>query len=446
MGTARTPPSRQSLRALDVTNFALADVRDGLGPYLAIYLSTRSFDPSAIGIAMSAMGIATVLAQTPAGELIDRIRHKRLAIVTAAIAVGAGSLAMARWPSVPVILWSQALIGIAAAVFPLAITAITLGLVGHAALARQTGRNEACNHAGNVAAACLAGVIGNYIAYEGIFYLLAAMCAATAISTLFIRKEEIDHELARGSEALTNDAAGHGTADSPRGPDQPMAKAERISSIGELLADRRIRNFSTAVVLFHFANAAMLPLVGQKLTTGHNGGAAGYMSACIIVAQLVMVPVAIAGSRLADSWGRRAAFLVGFAVLPVRGLLYTLTTDPCLLVAVQVLDGLGAGIFGVVGVLVIADLTRGTGRFNLVQGALAAATGIGAALSNLITGFVVEAAGYNAGFLTLTAIAMMALVFFSFAVPETRPLAGEGDYTAGEFTGGRRSLSAAPTI
>ena len=128
--------------------------------------------------------------------------------------------------------------------------------------------------------------------------------------------------------------------------------------------------FSTAVVLFHFANAAMLPLVGQKLTAGRMNGAAGYMSACIIAAQLVMVPVAIVASRLADSWGRRAVFLAGFAVLPVRGVLYTLTTNPSALVAVQLLDGIGAGIFGVVGVLVIADLTRGTGRFNLVQGAL----------------------------------------------------------------------------
>ena len=319
MGTARTSPSRQSFRALDFVNFALADVRDGLGPYLAIYLGTRNFDPAAIGIAMSAMGIATVAAQTPAGELIDRTWHKRLAIVAAAIAVGAGALAMVLRPAYPVIVTSQAAIGVAAAVFAPAITAITLGLVGHAAPAKQTGRNEAFNHAGNVAAACLAGAIGDFIAYEGIFYLLAAMCAATAISTLFIRKEEIDHELARGSDALANDALGDGAPDSPPGPDRPTAKAQRVAGVGELLADRRILTFSTAVVLFHLANAAMLPLVGQKLTTGHVNGAASYMSACIIVAQLAMVPVAIVASHLADSWGRRVVFLVGFAVLPVAG-------------------------------------------------------------------------------------------------------------------------------
>ena len=127
--------------------------------------------------------------------------------------------------------------------------------------------------------------------------------------------------------------------------------------------------FSASVVLFHFANAAMLPLAGQKLSHGHDRGAAGYMSACIIAAQLVMVPVALLASRLAVSWGRRPVFLIGFAVLPVRGVLYTMTSSPYALVAIQLLDGIGAGIFGVVGTLVIADLTRGTGRFNLMQGA-----------------------------------------------------------------------------
>ncbi len=83
-------------------------------------------------------------------------------------------------------------------------------------------------------------------------------------------------------------------------------------------------------------------------------------------------------------------FLVGFAVLPIRGVLYTLTDDPTLLVAVQLLDGIGAGIFGVVGVLVIADLTRGTGRFNLMHGALATATGLGASASHMLTGMIVS--------------------------------------------------------
>ncbi|MBV8233229.1 MAG: MFS transporter, partial [Planctomycetaceae bacterium] len=124
-------------------------------------------------------------------------------------------------------------------------------------------------------------------------------------------------------------------------------------------------------------------------------------------------------SRLIESWGRKPVFLIGFAVLPIRGLLYTLGTHPYFLVAVQLLDGIGAGVFGVVGVLVIADLTKGTGRFNLMQGVLATAVGIGASLSNLMTGFVVHARGFDAGFFALSAIAALALLFSWWAVPET---------------------------
>jgi MFS family permease len=181
--------------------------------------------------------------------------------------------------------------------------------------------------------------------------------------------------------------------------------------------------FAASVVLFHFANAAMLPLVGQKLAAGSDSGAAGSMAAAIIAAQLVMIPVALAASRLAETWGRKPVFLVGFLVLPARGVFYTLSANASYLVAVQLLDGIGAGIFGVVGVLMIADLTRGTGRFSFMQGALATATGLGAALSNVVTGAEVQSAGFDAGFLVLAMIAAVALIYFAFAVPETRPSA-----------------------
>lgn len=177
--------------------------------------------------------------------------------------------------------------------------------------------------------------------------------------------------------------------------------------------------------MFHFANAAMLPLVGQKAADGIKVGAAATMAACIIAAQVVMIPVAIATSRFAASRGRRPVFLVGFFILPVRGLLYCVSVHPAYLVAVQLLDGIGAGIFGVVSVLVVADLTKGTGRFNLTQGALATATGLGAGLSNLIAGYVVKAAGFNAGFFMLSGIAAVAAIFFAVAMPETKP-EGEG--------------------
>lgn len=191
-------PSKKSLRALDFLNVFLADVRDGVGPYLGIYLkSSHNWNPAQIGMATAASSIATVIAQTPAGALIDRLRQKRMSIVVAAVLVSIGCMSIALLPAFPVIIASQVLIGGAAAVFPPAIAAITLGLVGHSRLDRRVGRNQSFNHAGNLLAATLAGLIGQFVARKGIFFLVAVMAIGSAISVLMIREKEIDHELAR---------------------------------------------------------------------------------------------------------------------------------------------------------------------------------------------------------------------------------------------------------
>ncbi len=396
-------PSSTSIRALDGLNFFLADVRDGMGPFLGTFLREHHhWDAGRVGIALAASQIGTVLAQTPAGALIDRIKGKRLAVAVAAAVVAAGCVLLYLVPTLPVVMAAQTAIGAAAAIFPPAVAAITLGLVGRAVMPRQTGRNEAYNHGGNVVAAALAGACAYFLGYGAMFFLVAAMAAASAGAVVLIREREIDHDLARGADESDDD--GH-----------------EVVGVLELFKDRRILIFVASAVLFHFANAAMLPLVGQKSSDGLKDGAAVVMSACIIAAQVVMIPVALAASRLSASWGRKPVFLIGFAVLPIRGLLYCLSINPIYLVAVQLLDGIGAGIFGVVSVLVVADLTKGTGRFNLTQGALATATGVGAGLSNLVAGFVVQGAGFDAGFIMLAAIAAAGSVFFAVAMPETRP-------------------------
>ena len=248
-------------------------------------------------------------------------------------------------------------------------------------------------------AAVLAGVVGTWLGYWAIFYLVAGMAVASAMSVLLIRTRDIDHAVARGAKDRSE---------------------QGVESVGALVRDRRLLFFLGAMFLFHFANAAMLPLVGQKVSDGHPETAAALMSACIIAAQVVMVPVALAAGGLADEWGRKKVFMLAFAVLPFRGLAYILSTNPVYLVAVQLLDGIGAGIYGVVGVVVISDLTRGSGRFNLAIGALATVAGLGAAASNLIVGFVAQAGGFNAGFAFLATVAAVGLLFFAVMIPETR--------------------------
>jgi MFS family permease len=187
-----------------------------------------------------------------------------------------------------------------------------------------------------------------------------------------------------------------------------------------LLKEHPLIIFLICAVLFHFANAAMLPLLGEMLAKGHGRSSMMFMSACVVTTQFVITLIAAWSGRKAGSWGRKPLLLIAFGVLPIRAVLYTLTSNTAALVAIQILDGVGAGIFGVVSVLVIADLTQGSGRFNITLGAIGTAVGIGAALSQTIAGTIVHHFSFNAGFLFLAAVAATAFTILYFFMPETR--------------------------
>jgi MFS family permease len=393
---------------LDWLNFFLADVKDGLGPFLAIYLlSSQHWDPGKIGVVMMIAGVATVAARTPFGAFVDWTRWKRGLMVVAAVAVAVGALAMSFLPNFWLIAVAQAAIGSADAIFPSAIGAISLGIVGPKMFTRRIGRNEAFNHAGNAFTAIVAGVAGWLVAPGAVLWLIAALAAASIWAALAIDPGSIDHDVARGSD---------------------KDRDEQPSGLRVLLECKPLLIFTAAITLFHFANAAMLPLLGEKLAQTHKGSETLFMAACIITAQIVMVPMAMLVGRKADAWGRKPIFLVGFGVLPIRGVLYTLTQNPYALVSIQILDGIGAGIFGALFFIVIADLTKGTGRYNLAQGAASACWGLGAALSNSAAGFIVDVAGYWAAFLFLGAAALAAFLLLWIAMPETgrSPASTEG--------------------
>lgn len=399
------PSARRALRGLDWANFFLADVRDGLGPYLAIYLLIQQrWDEASIGVVMTVMGVATIVAQTPAGALIDATRRKRAVMVAATALLSAACLGIVVAPTFWVVATAKGIMGVAASVFPPAIAAITLGIVGPSAFTARTGRNEAFNHAGNATAAGLAALTAWWLSPVAVFYLLVLCASGGVAATLAIPASAIDHDRARGF--------------ADRGGD-----AERPAGFTVLLESRPLLVFAASVTLFHFANAAMLLMVGEKLALGHAAAGIGYMSACIVIAQAVMVPVALLVGRNADRWGHKPIFLVALLVLPLRGILYTLADQPAWLLAVQALDGVGAGIFGALFPVVVADLTRGTGRFNVSQGAIATAQGIGAALSTTVAGVIQVRGGYAAAFLVLSTIALAGAALFALAMPPARSAA-----------------------
>ncbi|MET0259300.1 MAG: MFS transporter, partial [Methylobacterium sp.] len=176
--TGARQPSSRSLRGLDAMNFFLADVRDGLGPYLAIYLLAvrgpdQGWNEATIGLVMTIAGIAGLIAQTPAGALIDRTNRKRSIVIAAAVAVTLSCLALPFVSNFYVVAATQSLAGIAGAIFPPAIAAITLGVVGPKMFAKQVGRNEGFNHAGNAASAMIAGGSAYFFGPIVVFWLMA---------------------------------------------------------------------------------------------------------------------------------------------------------------------------------------------------------------------------------------------------------------------------------
>jgi MFS family permease len=403
-------PSDRSRRGLDGINFLMADVRDGVGPYLSVYLkNARHWDAGEIGLAMGASSIAAAICQIPAGLLVDGTRAKRLLIGASGLTVGLGCLLIVLFPHFWTVIAAQAMLGAASAIIPPAIAALSLGLVGRRLLDGRVSRNEGFNHAGNLLAAVLAGALGQYFGYHWIFYLVCAFAVACAAIVTLINPMEIDHERARGGE-------------------DPANKCEPIP-LRDLLRRRDLIIFLASVVLFHFGNAAMLPMAGQVLAQKHPGEDAIALSACIIAAQFVMVGVAWSvGRASARGVGRKPIFMVALAVLPIRGTLFSFTSSPYAVVGIQLLDGVAAGIFGVVSVLIASDLMRGTGRFNLAQGLTALAVGMGASLSNATAGFVVQWFGYPGGFLYLAVIAGCALAFFALLMPETKDAASYGHF------------------
>jgi MFS family permease len=390
--------------SLDAINFLLSDVRGALGPYLNVFLVTQQhWSQSQVGLVTTVSGLLGLAVQTPIGAAIDETHAKRGLIVLALAVLAIGATAIFAMPSFWPVAIANSFIALAGDVFGPAVAALTLGLYARKQLARRMGRNSAFDHAGNVAIALVAGVVGYAFSQRAVFLLVPVFSVLAGIAVLSIPAAAVDNDRARDLEE-GSDASG-----------TPV----KTAGYSVLFGSRPLVVFGLCVMLFHLANAAMLPLVGQKLAAAYPEEATAMMSACIVAAQMVMAPIALLVGRTADSWGRKPLFLAGFAILPIRAVLYTFSDNSFWLVGVQLLDGVGAGIFGALTPLVIADIMRGTGRYNLAQGAVATVQGIGASVSGLIAGVIVDHYGYTVTFLSLGAVAALALIVFAVGMPET---------------------------
>jgi MFS family permease len=395
-------PSVDSLRGLDWFIFFLADVQTGFGPFISVYLTSQKWTQVDIGLVLSVAGLVSLLAQVPGGALVDAARSERLVAGVALGGIAAAALAYAAWPIFPVVLAAAVLHALSSCVLGPCIIAMSLGLVGHTALGRRLGRNARFASIGNGLAAAAMGACGYVFGPRSVFLVTAALFVPTMLALSRIRPKEVDPEWAHGGPSAINVDA-------------------RQATLSTLLRSRPLLILAFCALLFHLANGSMLPLVGSVVTMRTSEWATIIIAACIVVPQLVVAALSPRVGHRVEVFGRRPILLLAFFALPIRGLLFATVTNPYALVAVQLLDGITAAAMGITVPLMIADLTRGTGHFNLVQGVVATAVGIGASTSPTIAGYLTDHFGSSTAFLGLALIASIAFAAVWSLMPETKP-------------------------
>ncbi|MBN9230018.1 MAG: MFS transporter [Legionella sp.] len=355
-------------------------------------------------MALATTGIAGVLFQIPSGMIVDALRFKRSLIVFACTCIILSCVILLSQTSLYLIVAAQSLVGLAISIIPPSIAAITLGLVGKELFPLRVSINESIVHAGTLFAILIIGILAQFYGHAWIVYGTIMFSILALMPILFINPKEINYAAARELPLIQN------------GNDEAQAAPIALIKIAQT---KSILIFFSAVIVFHFANAAQLPLVGQELAKINPDNDSIFMAGCIVLAQIVMVGVAYFLGFIIDKVGRKPIFLFSFIFLILRSLLFSITENSFYLLIIQLLDGISAGIFGVMSVVIVSDLASGTGRFNLLLGALGLCVGLGSSLSNIIAGFITKMYGFQVGFISLSFIAFIGLVIYSFALKET---------------------------
>ena len=316
-------PSCRSQRGLDWFAFFLADIQTGWGPFVAAYLTSKNWTQLDIGLMLTVGTISAMTLQVPVAALIDRISAKRLLAAVAVATISGSALLLVWWPIFSVVLAAKMLHAIASCLAGPTLSAISLGLVGHTLLSVRLGRNARFLALGNAVAAGLMGGVAHYFSNQAIFIVTAALGFPALIALAQIRSTEIDPELARGG----------------------VPKGEFRASLDDLLSilrNRALLIFAAAIVLFQLSNAAMLPIMAGSLTMRVPRWATAVVAICILAPQFVVAVIAPSVGRTAQSWGRRPLLMICFVPLCVRSMVFATSSDPAVIVTVQLLDGISA--------------------------------------------------------------------------------------------------------
>lgn len=398
---------RGAERGLDALNLFVANVQTGFGPFLAVYLTTQGWTQTSIGLALSIGTIAAMASQMPAGAIVDAVRDKSKVAIFSILAFTASALMFTIAP-VPLFVYAgQILHSFSSCTLGPSIVALSLAIAGSAALPMRLGRNARWSSIGNGAGAVLMGACGYWISERAVFYLTAIMTLPALAAIVPIGR-------------YTRGAAVEG----PAAADQPPPEVAEVRlPVVRVLGDRRLLILAACAAMFTFANAAMLPIAAAAITRQAADTASLLIAACIVLPQAIVALISPRVGQWAQERGRRFVLLLGFAMLPVRGVLLAVLGDPLAVVAIQLLDGMAAACFGVMLPLIITDIAARTGRLNLALGFVGFTVGLGATLSTTIAGMIADAFGEPAAFLVLAATGSAALLLVWLGMPETRPRA-----------------------
>ena len=392
---------RAGRNAVHALNFFVAAMQTGFGPFISVWLVSRGWSLTDVGIALSIGTVTALVAQVPAGALIDMVQHKRdlTAIAIAVIAVSALMIGAA--PSVSVVWLAEVLHGFGSVVITPAIAALTLALCGHDSFSDRLGGNASYAALGAALAAGAFGLASTHFGEQIIFYITAALALPATASLFSIRP-----------------------AARPPTHQEHMALAppqQRDTPPWVIFHDPTVHIFALCVILFHFSNASLLPLALGELS--QRGEASGFIvPAAIIVPQVITVVASPWAGVLARTIGRRKVLLVGFITLPVRAVLFAFNSVPDAVIAIEILDGISGTVLGLMVPLIAADLTRTTGHLNLAIGSFGLAVGLGATFSTTVSGWVADRMGAEMAFLGLAAVGTLATLLLTLAMPETRPV------------------------
>ncbi|EHK3562794.1 MFS transporter [Campylobacter upsaliensis] len=384
--------------ALAWLNFFIADVRDGLGPYLGVFLKEHQFTESQIGLITTSTSLCALIFGIFLGILIDKTRFKRgiiaLCIVGIVLATGANYF----YPHFTFTLMAQIAIALCAVCLAPAFSAITLGIVGQKGFSKQISLNEAYKHAGTAFSAGLSFIFALYYGIGAIFIITALMGVCALVFLALLKSSQINHAVACGKE---------------EGVEIPLRKA---------LGDVRVLFLGVVMFCFHLSNAYMLPLLSQRAHTLGIDSSGAYAAATILIAQCTMIGISLLCMRLLQTKGNPHfssiyVYLMGIALfgLIVRGGVAAHFDGILAMIIVQILDGVGAGIVGVILPLLVAMLMRGSGHINAAFACVMTFGGVGAALSGSLGGYIAQYFGYFYAYLTLAFVAAFGLSIWVFS-------------------------------